>query len=59
MLNKEAIRAHQSPLDKAAKFGENALRVISTAKGIWDAGRSVYSAAQAIAPYAQTAIALL
>jgi hypothetical protein len=46
-------------MDKAAKWGENALRVIGTAKGIYDAGKTVYNFAQAAAPYAQAAMALL
>jgi len=37
MLHREAKACRQSPLDKAAKWGENALRVIGTAKGIYDA----------------------
>ena len=51
--------SRQSPLDKAAKFGENAIRVISTAKGIYDAGRAAWGAAQAVAPYAQAALSML
>lgn len=59
MLLKEAKACRQSPLEKAAKWGENALRVLGTAKGIYDAGRTVYNFAQAAAPYAQAAAAAL
>jgi len=51
--------SRQSPLQKAAAFGEGALRVIGTAKGLWDAGKTVYGAAQAVAPYARAAISVL
>jgi hypothetical protein len=59
MLHREAKACRQSPLDKAAKWGENALRVIGTAKSIYDAGKTVYNFAQAAAPFAQAAMALL
>jgi hypothetical protein len=59
MLHREAKACRQSPLDKAAKWGEGALRILGTAKGIYDAGKSVYNFAQAAAPYAQAAMALL
>ena len=59
MLQREAKACRQSPLDKAAKWGESAMRLIGGAKGIYDAGRTVYNFAQAAAPYAQAAMALL
>ena len=59
MLFKEAKHTRQSPMQKAAGFGEGALRVIGTARTIWDAGKTVYGAAQAVAPYIQAAAALL
>ena len=59
MLNKEAKLTRQSPLQKAAAFGEGALRAIGTARALWDAGKTVYGAAQAVAPYAQAAISML
>ncbi len=59
MLYKEAKRTRQSPLQKAATFGEEALRIIGTGRAIWDAGKTVYQAAQAVAPYAQAAFAML
>ncbi len=59
MLYKDAKHTRQSPLQKAAAFGEEALRVIGTGRAIWDAGKTVYQAAQAAAPYAQAAIAML
>ena len=59
MLHREAKACRQSPLDKAAKWGEGALRILGTAKGIYDAGKTLYGVAQAAAPYAQAAMALL
>ena len=59
MLIKEAKLTRQSPLQKAAAFGEGALRVVGTARALWDAGKTVYGAAQAVAPYAQAAISML
>lgn len=59
MYNKAAIKCRQSPLQKAAEYGENALRVIGTAKSIYDAGRTVYSAAQAAGPYLAAAASML
>ena len=59
MLYKEAKMCRQSPLDKAAKFGENALREIGTARGLYEAGKTVYGAAQAVAPYAQAAMSMI
>jgi hypothetical protein len=59
MLHREAKACRQSPLDKAAKWGEGALRILGTAKGIYDAGKTIYNVAQAAAPYAQAAMALL
>lgn len=59
MFYKEARRSRQSLLQKAVGFGENALRVVGTAKSIYDAGRTVYSAAQAVAPYVTAAASLL
>ena len=59
MYLKTATQTRQSPLQKAAGFGEGALRILGGAKNAWDAGRSIYGAAQAIAPYAQAAISML
>ena len=59
MLFKEAKHTRQSPMQKAAGFGEGVLRVIGTARTLWDAGKTVYGAAQAAAPYVQAAAALL
>ena len=59
MYNHTAKLTRQSPLQKAVGWGEGALRVITTAKGIYDAGKVVYGAAQAIAPYATAAVSLL
>ena len=46
-------------MQKAAGFGEGALRVIGTGRALWDAGKTIYGAAQAVAPYVQAAAALL
>ena len=35
------------------------MRLLGTAKGVYDAGRTVYNFASAAAPYAQAAMALL
>ncbi len=59
MLYKEAKRTRQSPLQKAALWGEHALRIVRTGRALWDAGKTVWGAAQAVAPYAQAAIAML
>ena len=59
MYNKSAKLTRQNPLQKVLGFGESTLRVIGTAKGLWDAGKVVYGAAQAMAPYASAAVSLL
>ena len=59
MLFKEAKRTRQSPMQKAAGFGEGVLRCIGTVRTLYDAGKTVYGAAQAVAPYVQAAAALL
>ena len=59
MLYKEAKRTRQTPMQKAASWGENALRIVGTGRAIWDAGKTVYSGIQAIAPYATAAMALM
>ncbi len=59
MLLKDAKKTRQSPMQKAISFGEGALRLVGTGKAIWDAGKTVYAAAQAVAPYAQAAIAMM
>ena len=55
MLHSAAKLSRQSPLDKMARWGENAMRLLGTAKGVYDAGRTVYNFASAAAPYAQAA----
>ena len=59
MILKDAKKTRQSPMQKAASWGETALRVIGTGRAIWDAGKTVYSGIQAIAPYATAAMALM
>ena len=46
-------------MQKAAGFGEGVLRVIGTARTLYDTGKAVYGAAQAVAPYVSAAAALL
>lgn len=59
MYNKAAKHCRQSPLQKAAGYGEGVLRLLGTAKNVYDAGKTIYGAAQAAAPYAQAAISML
>ena len=59
MYIKTAKQCRQSPLQKAAGYGEGALRILGGAKNIYDAGKSIYGVAQAVAPYAQAAISML
>ena len=60
MLNSDAKCAtRQSVLQKAAGYGEAILRTMSNAKTIYDAGRAVYGAASAAAPYVQAGLSLL
>ncbi len=59
MLYKEAKKTRQSPLQKAVGYGEDALKIIGTGRALWDAGKTVWGAAQAVAPYAQAAFAAL
>ena len=59
MLNKQAKKCRQSPLQKAASYAENAARLAGTVKSIYDTGKMVYGAVQAAAPYAQAAMAML
>jgi len=58
-IKKSALMTRQSPMQKALSWGENALKVVGTAKGIYDASKTVYGFAQAVAPYAQAASALM
>ena len=59
MIFNSAKLTRQTPMQKAAGFGESALRAIGTAKTIYETGRSIYGAAQAVAPYIASAAALL
>ena len=59
MLFRESKKTRQSPLQKAVGYGEDALKIIGTGRALWDAGKTVWGAAQAVAPYAQAAIAML
>ena len=59
MFHKEAKLTRQSPLQKAAGWGESALRIVGTAKSIYEAGKTIYGAGQAIAPYVQAGLSML
>ena len=60
MLDKHAkTKCRQSPLQKFAHYGEEALRVIGMGKNIYDAFSTVASGARAVAPYASAAISML
>jgi hypothetical protein len=56
---KNTMLSRQSPLDKMERWGENAMRLLGTAKGVYDAGRTVYNLASAAAPYLQAGMAML
>ena len=58
-IKKSALATGQSPMQKALSWGENALKVVGTVKGLYDVGKEAYGFAQAIAPYAQAASALM
>ena len=60
MLDKRMGKhCRQSPLEKATHWGENALKIIGGARGIYEAGKTVYGAYQAAAPYVSGAMAML
>ena len=60
MLNSDAkCKTRQSVLQKAAGWGEGALKIFGAAKSVYDTGRAVYGAAQAAAPYVQAGLSLL
>ena len=56
---KEALKTRQSPMQKALTFGENALKVVGTVKGVYDFGKEVYNTAQAVSPFIESAAALM
>ena len=61
-IKSEAIRCSQSPLQRAFGYADSALKFATSAKGIYDTGRSILAGAQAAAPYvraAATAVSLL
>ena len=49
----------QSPMQKALTFGENALKVVGTVKGVYDFGKEVYNTAQAATPFIESAVGLM
>ena len=59
MLYKDATKSRQSPLQKAIGWGESAARFVGTAKSIYDAGKTVVGAVQAVAPYVSAATSML
>ena len=59
MLHSAAKMSRQSPLDKMEGWGEDAMRLLRTAKGVYDAGRTIYNFASAASPYLQAGMAML
>ena len=59
MFYKDATKSRQSPLQKAIGWGESAARFVGTAKSIYDAGKVVIGAVQAVSPYVSAAASLL
>ena len=58
-IKKEALKTRQSPMQKALTFGENALKVVGTVKGVYDFGKEVYNTTQTVAPFIESAAALM
>ena len=49
----------QTPMQKTLTFGENALKIVGTIKGVYDFGKEVYNTAQAATPFIESAAALM
>ena len=58
-IKKQALMTRQSPMQKALTFGENALKVVGTVKGVYDFGKEVYNVAQTVSPFIESAAALM
>ena len=58
-IKKQALTTRQSPMQKALMFGENALKVVGTVKGVYDFGKEVYKTAQTVSPFIESAAALM
>ena len=58
-IKKQALMTRQSPMQKALTFGENALKVVGTVKGVYDFGKEAHGFAQAAAPYVESAVGLM
>ena len=58
-IKKEALKTRQSPMQKALTFGENALKVVGTVKGAYDFGKEAYGFGQTVAPFIESAAALM
>ena len=58
-IKQQALKTRQSPMQKALSWGENALKVVGTVKGMYDFGKEAYGFGQTIAPYLETAASLL
>ena len=57
MIDKKyALSCRQSPLQKAMTYSENALRIIGTVQGLYQAGKQIY---QVAAPIAETAASIM
>ena len=65
-IKKQALMTRQSPLQKALTYSENALKIAGTVKGAYEFGKeaygfgqTMYNAAQAAAPYVESAVSLM
>ena len=58
-IKQQALKSRQSPLQKALTFSENALKVIGTAKGIFEAGKTVYDGFKAVTPMVEGVVSLM
>jgi hypothetical protein len=62
-FKKQALQCRQNPLQKAISYGENALKVVGTVKGVYDFGKEAYGLGQSIystvAPIAEAAALML
>ena len=46
-------------MQKAMAFGENAVRILSSDKGVYDTGKQIYETGSAAAPYVSQVAGLL
>ena len=58
-IKKQALMTRQTPMQKGLSFGENALKIVGTVKGVYDFGKEIYNTAQTVAPYVESAVGLM